>query len=247
MIRVLPAPRLALALATLVTALPATLHAQPSGGPTSTVEILIEPAAQTKAPSARREAYVERLANPVLAPTFDPSWDCFVYLEGTAPSPELRKAPDKPLTWRLSTGALSPAVLPVVAGTRVELHNAGHRSHRVGSTGSAAVPTTTLAPGEKLGLPLVDAATPLALHFLDAPDVAGRIVALPTRLFATADRKDSRFRITGVPSGKWRVRVYYRDAWLELPAQVEVTVDGRPVSAKVTLPALLPGDGGEAQ
>jgi hypothetical protein len=133
-------------------------------------------------------------------------------------------------------------MLPVVVGGKVDIKNKGLKSPRLYSkTSKDVVPGDPILTGgtrstqaiSELGK-VIDIRDQDSVHFL------AHIVAFEHAYFSVLGY-DGSFEIKGVPAGTWKVKVWYRDAWVtNLPATT-ITIAGKraPKAAKISLPAKL--------
>ncbi len=189
-------------------------------------------------PEVTAPGYVERIRNP-MAPirVSDPRSECFVYLEG-GPADEDATGSVEKAVLELGSASFKLPVLPVVAGTTVEIRNVGKRTHPLYSPEQADV-----GEGPPMGPGGVRTFTPKTqsgathLRSKESLHAETRIVALPTRYFARLGR-DGSFSIPKVPQGKWSVRIWVRDGFL--PSNQYIDVTNRPSKTQITLPERLP-------
>ena len=70
------------------------------------------------------------------------------------------------------------------------------------------------------------------------------MVAFPHRFFSRLD-SDGRFEIKNVPEGNWKVKLWYRDGYLETSTDVEISRRDKRIDA-IKLPASIAPDAGGA-
>jgi hypothetical protein len=198
---------------------------------TVTLEGKIElPPGPIKEPPPPPSGFNERIPNALaeLRP-YDPRPECFVALEGNAPAEA--SAPGKPITWLLGQGGLSPPVLPVVAGTRIELKVQSGATRIVTSE---SVPELkggqAVGPGNPRTITAGEAGKVMHFTVEGAPDA--RLVPMPSRYFARL-KKDGSYAIDEVPPGKWTVRVWCKDGWVSSNKVIEIA---RGVRGDLVLP-----------
>jgi hypothetical protein len=187
-----------------------------------TVTGVVNPPARVENPATEHVGFVSPIENPILpVRVFDPRPECFVYLEVKDP-PADATAPQRVL-WELGS-TFRPLLLPVVDGSTVEITNGSRDSHALHSPDRPdLIPKDVFGPKSSRTMTVSSQGKPAAIRVLSqvSPHVSGRVVAVPTRYHARVER-DGRFRIENVPPGKWIVRVWFRDGWLERSWQVEV-------------------------
>jgi hypothetical protein len=225
--------------------------ADPDGGTVSGTLRLASPELRGEGPP-RGRGFLERMRNPLKAPEpFNPLPEIVVVLEGGVVHPDDRKPPTRTVRYRLVGESFESPVLPVVLGSKIEVFNQGRRWPRLTS------PTIEGLLESEPPLPHNDRRrfskqieTPyraVVIRDLDAPHLVGRVVAVPHAYFSLVDAA-GRFEIAGVPAGRWTVRIWYRDGFVEM---ADSHVDVKPKSTAKTsieLPArpkvAVPGEEG---
>lgn len=235
--------------AALVTALGAAIltwslsaHADPDGSVVSGVIVLSAPDKRGE-PPVRNSGFVPRAKNSLKPPrAFNPLPHLVVVLTDGEVSPADAKPGKRPVKYPIIGESFSVPLLPVIAGSVVEIVNKGKRSPRLYSPGNAEfVPSDPINPeGVPRQTETVDEPhAPIELRDRDSAHLRGTIVAFPHAYFALPN-DSGRFEIDGVPSGTWKVRVWYRDGWLELPSEdVDVPVKRGARPLRIELPPNL--------
>ena len=198
--------------------------APPTAG---TVQGAVVPPAAVEAPPLAYAGFVPPTPNPILPlRQYDPLPECIVYLDGTAAPPEAAQPPRGSVTWQLGNHAFMPPILPVISGSQVEISNVGQETHVLYSpTQPSLVPREPIGRDGSRTIVAQGKDVAISVQSKSSPHLVGRIVPLPTRYFARLDR-NGKFKIENVPAGRWTVRVWYRDGWLNLP-QKSIDVPGK--------------------
>jgi len=217
-----------------------------AAGAGATVQGVVIPPPKVEAPAAPRLGFLDRIEDPIVElRQHDPFPDCFIFLEGGPAAGDASTPPRSSVVWQLDTNSFSPALLPVVSGTSIEIANVGRETHLL-----VAAEKPDLLPKDPIGptgssKPIVISAQegPVVVESRSSPHLRGRVVPLPTRYFARLDR-NGRFKIENVPSGRWTVKLWYRDGWANLRGR---TVDVPTKDVKIDLPndALAPAAAGK--
>lgn len=184
-------------------------------------------------PPERNQGFIERIENP-LRPirSFDPRPYMVVVLDDGPVDEAASQAPSAPVGYALVGESFDPLLLPVVAGTRVELRNRGPRQVVLFTPDDPdLLDSVTLKPKAFHEITMAKPGETVLIRSQDSVHLSGRVVAFPHRYFATVDER-GRFEIKGVPEGTWKARVWYRDGWLE---GVESTVEVARKSPDITL------------
>jgi hypothetical protein len=190
------------------------------------------------APPVRSKGFLDRSDNPHLpARAMDPMPQLVVVLVGgDAPA----SAPPQ-VVWELLGESFARPVLPVAAGTPVLIKNLGKGSPVLRATEAPDL----IQPGPinpRAGKELKVGAGPVyTITDPSAPYLVGRIVVMPSRLFATPDSA-GRFDIADVPPGAYTLRIWFRDGWIER-ADDAITVAGGRKEINPKIPAGFPAAG----
>jgi hypothetical protein len=213
------------------------LAAQAQVGTVSGTIALADPA-QRGEPPARGRGFLARAANPLKPPrAFDPLPQVVVVLEGGAGTAE---PPKEPVRYSIVGQSFSSPILPVMVGAAVELRNDGKASPRLYAPSAPDLLTgDPINPkGARLIKKIAKANQAIELRDHDSAHLSGRIVAFEQPYFSRVDA-DGKFQITGVPAGPWKVRVWYRDGWVDGVEQSVTVVAKKDAAVKLSLPAKL--------
>jgi len=229
----------AAAAASAVLALAPSAVAAENGGTVSGTVAVGDPAKRGE-PPIKSAGFVRRARNALKAPRpFDPTPYLVVVLEGGTPAPEDAEPPPQMPRYTIIGESFDVPVLPVVAGSAVEIKNSGKGSPRLYSPDMAdLVPGDPVSPkGERKTKKLEKAGTSFEIRDRESAHLTGRIAVFPHRYFARVG-KDGKFEIKGVAPGSWKVRVWYVDGWVEMPAETVDVVAKK--EAKLKQPLALP-------
>jgi hypothetical protein len=231
------AAALGLALAT-----PAASHAAGTG---VTVQGVVIPPAKVEAPPAPRLGFLDRIENPIVElRQHDPLPECFVFLDGGPAAGDSGTPPKNPVSWQLEANSFSPPLLPVIAGSSVEIANVGRReSHLLVAVGQPElVQKDPIGPtGMSRPFTVSGKDTAVVVESRSSPHVKGRLVPVPTRYFSRIDR-NGKFKIENVPPGRWMVKLWYRDGWANLHSR-SIDVPAKDVKIELANDALASGAG----
>lgn len=178
------------------------------------------PPSPPRAPSATK-GFIERVENP-LAPARQVSVTphMVVVLEGDAKP----TAPGQ-VTWALLGESFARPVLAVPAGAEVVIRNESHVARTlVAAEDPKLVPAGPINPkGTKSFRPTEPGKT-FTFGDADAPHLTGTIVVVNTPYVGFVD-DNGKFEIDDVAEGTYKLRIFYRDRWLD--GATNVTVGGR--------------------
>lgn len=195
------------------------------------------PRARIPEPAERHRGFVARIKNPVRPVlAFDPREDCFVYLAPKSNGAKAAMPASGKVVWRLDRTTFRQRVLPVLAGTKVELKNVSKKTHPIESPGKKLWTGDPIGPMGKREVTIQKAFDTVRVVSRDAPHIEAWVVPLPTPYFARLD-KDGAFKIDNVPAGKYTLKIWYRDGFLSV--RKSVTVGSRTTKTKITLPVTL--------
>jgi hypothetical protein len=220
---------------------PGAAHAAEPGGTVTGTVSLADPAKRSE-PPVRSEGFVPRARNALKAPrAFDPLPHIVIVLEGGTPAPEDTEAPGRPVRYTIIGESFEVPILPVVVGSIIEIKNGGKKAPRLYAPGAEDfVPGDPVSPkGERKTKKLDQPLKVFEIRDRESAHLSGRVVAFPHRYF-TRVGKDGKFEIKGVAPGTWKVRVWYQDGWVEMPAEtIEVEAKREAKIRALALPARL--------
>jgi hypothetical protein len=207
-----------------------------AGGATSgTVQGVIVPPSRLEAPPSQHVGFVQPIDNPIadLRP-YDPLPEVFVYLDGGPAADGASTPPRGNVVWQLQSHSFSPPLIPVVTGSSVEIANVGRETHLLyadDKSGLGDALKDLIGPGSSRPIAITGKDAAVKIRSRSSPHLEGRIVPLATRYFARVERT-GKFKIEGVPAGKWTLHVWYRDGWIapavkqiDVPAKGDVKID----------------------
>lgn len=230
----------AAALALLLTNSPDVAHSA-ENGVVVTGKVELPPAKSRKQAPKRGQGFVPRAKNPLRPPDgHDPRLQIVIVLDG-GPVDDSDKKP-RSSRYSIVGENFESDILPVIVGGKVEIKNLGRKAPRLYSTFSEdMVPSD---PINKKGVRVTKAITkvhePIDIREHDTVHFLAHIVAFEHSYFSVLDHT-GRFEIKGVPPGTWKVKVWYRDAWVTNIPKTTVTIAGKraPKQIKLTLPKKL--------
>ena len=181
-----------------------------------------------RAPAATK-GFLERVENP-LAPARGVTVTqlLVVALEGS----EKPAAPGQ-VSWDLVGESFSRPVIGASVGAEVVIKN----TSKIARTLAAAedpklVPAGPINPTGPKSFRVTEAKV-YTIGDPDAPHLKGKLVVVNTPFVASVD-DGGKFEFGDVPEGSYKLRVYYKDAWLEIAQDVTVEKRGKTeISVKV--------------
>jgi len=220
---------------------PSAAQADPSGGTVIGTVVIPNPAKRGE-PAVKDKGFVPRMRNPLKPPkAFNPIPYLIVVLEGnTVPSVD-QEPPGLPVKVVLLGHSFERPLSAVMTGGSVEITNKGRNSPRLHAPSNPdLVPADPINPrGTRLikKFPAKYEAVEIRDH--DSAHLSGHIVGIPHPYFSTLS-KDGKFEIKGVPKGVWKVRIWFKDGWLDMREYtVDVPAKRTTKPQKITLPDQL--------
>jgi hypothetical protein len=210
---------------------PQAARAAPGAG---TVQGVVIPPAKVEPPASQRLGFLDRIENPIVElRQYDPFPECFIYLEGGPAAADAGTPPKSAVAWQLEANSFDPPLLAVVVGSTVEIDNDknGETQLLVAPSQPDLLSKDPIGPGGTKTV--VASSDAIVIESRSSPHIKGRLVAMPTRYFSKLDH-NGRFKIEGVPAGRWAIKLWYRDGWANLPGR-SVDVPGKDV--KIDLPS----------
>jgi len=180
-------------------------------------------------PPAATKGFLERTENP-LAPLRPVPVTPFmvVVLEGS----EKAVAPGQ-ITWDLVGDSFARPVIAAPAGAEIVIRNVSKTARTlVALEDKSLVPAGPINPTGPKSFRVTEPKV-LTITDKDAPHLKGTIVVVNTPFVGTVDDA-GKFDISDVPEGSYKLRIFYKDAWLEGATDVTVGPKGKTeVNAKV--------------
>nr|HEX4312634.1 hypothetical protein [Kofleriaceae bacterium] len=211
------------------------LAATSTAAANTTVTGKLELPAAPELPPMTRQGFVPRAENALRAPQPQAVAPyVVVVLDGTPGG----AAPQ--VSWSLLGDAFSHPVIAAMAGADVVITNTSHTPRTLSTVEDKTLSGELLNPtgGKTLH---VEAGKTYTVHDPDAPYVWGRIVVVATPYIGYLDAT-GKFEIPDVPEGTYKLRVYYKDGWVDVDRDtVTVPAKGKPVDASAKVASLKPG------
>lgn len=174
-------------------------------------------------PPVRNKGFLARIENP-LRPIrkFNPRPYMFVVLDGQVDD-EAKKPPGGKIRYYLQGQSFNRPILPVIVNTRVELVNSTSREATLFTPDSDAIADAhTFNPRGMFDFKVTEAGSVIVIRSQDETHIEGRVVGFPHRYYAPVNSR-GKFEIKDVPEGTFKIKVWYRNGWLEgVEASVEV-------------------------
>ena len=175
-------------------------------------------------PAAGTKGFLDRVENP-LAPVqpLNVPRQIVIVVEG-----DEKPATPPQVTWDLAGDSFGRPVIAAPAGAEVVIKNTSKTSHTlVAKEDPKLIPPGPINPGGPKSFRAGDPGKVYTISDPDAPWLVGRLVVVNTQYIAYPD-DSGKFEIADIPPGAYKVKIWYRDGWLERPADsVEVGAKGK--------------------
>lgn len=185
------------------------------------------PPVPDRAPAATK-GFLERVENP-LAPARSVTVTPYmiVSLEGG-------EKPGSPgqVSWDLVGESFSRPVMGAAVGAEIVIKNTSKTARTLAAAEDPKlVPAGPINPTGPKSFRVTEAKV-YTIGDPDAPHLKGKLVVVNTPFVSTVD-DGGKFEFSDVPEGSYKLRVYYKDAWLDLAQDVNVEKKKTEVSVKV--------------
>lgn len=186
------------------------------------------PAAPERAPQATK-GFLDRVENP-LAPARPVSVTPYIVV--TLEGGEKSAAPGQ-VTWELVGESFARPVIGAPAGAEVVIKNTSRTARTlVAAEDKNLVPAGPINPTGPKSFRVPNPAV-YTIGDPDAPHLKGKIVVTSSPFVSSVDDA-GKFEFSDVPEGSYKLRVFYKDAWLDTTTDVVVEKKGKTeVTAKV--------------
>ncbi|HVK82975.1 MAG TPA: hypothetical protein VM513_02660 [Kofleriaceae bacterium] len=194
------------------------------------------PSAPERPPSGTR-GFLDRVENP-LAPArrLAVTAEMIVVLEGAKPS-----APGQ-VTWELVGDSFARRVVGVPLGAEVVIKNVTRNTARtlVAAEDPKLIPAGPINPTGSKSFRPAAAGQVFTVGDKDAPHLKGVLVVVDSPYVANVD-DNGKFEIDNVAEGSYKLRVFYKNAWLDVTTDVTVGKGKTEVNPKVPALPVAPG------
>ncbi len=183
-------------------------------------------------PPAPSKGFLDRVENP-LAPvqTTNVPHQMVIIVEG-----DEKPATPPQVTWDLVGNSFARPVIAAPAGAEVVIKNSSKAAHTlVAKEDAKLVPPGPINPTGPKSFRATDPGKVYTITDPEAPYLQGKLVVVNTQFIAYPD-DSGKFEIDDIPPGAYKVKVWYRDGWLDRPDDsVTVAAKGKTdVNLKIT-------------
>lgn len=201
----------------------------------------LELPAPPAAPPVAQKGFLERAENPLA--TVRPvnvGPHLAVALEG-----EAKPQPTGQVPWELGGEAFGKPLLVVAVGTEVLITNTSHTPRTLSAREDAKLLAPEAINPQNSRSFRVTEAKLYTITAKDAPHLVGRVLAVPTPYFAMVEVSGGKletgsFQIGEIADGTYKLRVFYRDGWIDRPDETVTIAGKRNVDVAVKIPPGFP-------
>jgi len=213
----------------------------PSAARAGTIVGKLELPSAPERPAAATKGFLERVENP-LAPVqaLNVPKQIVIVVEG-----DEKPATPPQVSWDLLGNSFSRPVIAAPAGAEVVIKNASRTTHTlVAKEDAKLIPPGPINPTGPKSFRATDPGKVYTISDPDAPYLTGKLVVVNTQFIAYPD-DSGKFEISDIPPGAYKVKIWYRDGWLERPDDsITVNAKGKTeLNPKITSLASPPGAG----
>ena len=187
--------------------------------------------------AAEPKGFLDRVENPY-KPAADVAVAPFmiVVLEGDA-----KPAAPPQVTWELAGESFLRPVLGVPANAEVVIKNTSKTARALAAVEDAKlIPPGPINPNGPRSFHVPEAGKVYTVRDSEAPHLKGTLVVVATPFISAVDDANH-FEFTDVPEGSYRLRVFYKDGWLDVDQAVTVPAKGKAEVVNPKVPAFAPG------
>jgi hypothetical protein len=162
------------------------------------------------------KGFVDRRENPIRpAAVYDPRSEVVVVLVDGEIAEEDKEPPGQVAQYDLLGEAFAAPLFAVQVGREIDVKNRSKNSPRLFSPDDAKLlDADPINPEGIRSFKLAEPFRAMRIQARDSAHLIGRVVAFPSPYFAPLGA-GGKFQIEGVPAGKWRLRLWYRDGWVD--------------------------------
>jgi hypothetical protein len=175
-------------------------------------------------PPPATHGFLERVENP-LAPVrpVAVASQMVIVLEGD----EKPVSPPQ-VTWILAGESFTRPVVAAPAGAEVVIRDDSKIARTlVAAEDARLIPAGPINPTGTKSFRVTEAGKVYTIGDRDAPHVKGKLVVVNSQFIAYPDEQ-GRYEIGDVPAGPYKLKIWYRDRWLEIPnGSVDVATKGK--------------------
>jgi hypothetical protein len=200
-----------------------TLATVSSAAEAGTVVGKVEMPAPPDRPPLATKGFLDRVANPMIP------------VKPVATTPYLAvalEADDKPPTagqvsWDLVGDSFAKPVLLAPVGADVIIKNTSNTPHTLDAAeDNKLVPVGPLNPKGSKSFRVPQAGKIYTIGDRDTPHLKGVIAVVNTSYIASVD-PTGKFEITDIPTGGYKLRLFYKDHWTDVSQTVDVPAKGK--------------------
>lgn len=181
----------------------------------------LPPPPERPAPATR--GFLERAENPLATVRpYNPTTQLVIVVEGD----EKPVSPPQ-VNWELVGESFSRPIVAAPAGAEVVIKNVSRTARTLVALEDPKLLVGVINPTGPKSFRVTEAGKVFTITDRDAPHLKGKVVVVNTQYIAYPDEA-GKFEITDIPPGNYKLRIWYRDNWLERADDaVDVATKGR--------------------
>jgi hypothetical protein len=183
-------------------------------------------------PASTTHGFVDRVENPLAqVRPYNTTAHMVIVLEGD----EKPVSPPQ-VNWELVGESFSRAIVAAPAGAEVVIKNLSRTARTLVALEDPKLLTGIINPTGPKSFRVTEAGKVYTIADKDAPHLKGKLIVVNTQ-FIGYPEETGRFEVTDIPAGGYKLRIWYRDGWVDGVEQtVTVTAKGR-ADITVKIPA----------
>ena len=196
----------------------------PAGAHAGTLIGKLDLPAPPERPPSETRGFLDRVENP-LAPVHpvNVTQQMVIVVEGD----EKSFSPPQ-VTWNLVGESFSHAVIAAPAGAEVVIKDDSKTARTlVAKEDPKLIPSGPINPTGTKSFRVTEAGKVYTVGDRDAPHLKGKLIVVSTMFIAYPD-ETGRFEIADIPTGGYKLRIWYRDGWLDRPDDpIQIAAKGK--------------------
>ncbi|MDB4956217.1 MAG: hypothetical protein JWO36_3786 [Myxococcales bacterium] len=174
-------------------------------------------------PPSATHGFLDRVENPLATVRpYNPTTQMVIVVEGD----EKPVSPPQ-VTWELVGESFSRPIVAAPAGAEIVIKNVSRTARTLVALEDPKLLVGVINPTGPKSFRVTDAGKVFTITDRDAPHLKGKVVVVNTQFIAYPD-ESGKFEITDIPAGNYKLKIWYRDNWLERPDDsIDVANKGR--------------------
>jgi hypothetical protein len=174
-------------------------------------------------PPAATRGFLDRAENPLATVRpYYPTTQMVIIVEG-----EEKPVTPPQVTWELVGESFSRPIVAAPAGAEIVIKNVSRTARTLVALEDPKLLVGVINPTGPKSFRVTEAGKVFTITDRDAPHLKGKVVVVNTQYIAYPD-ESGKFEITDIPAGSYKLKIWYRDNWLErADDNIDVATKGR--------------------